>query len=1024
MDYGSFKSYVQYQIGDEKYVYRIDSTHASQVVPPHSYKRIQVGDCVSCYVYHISKDYIHMHINDIYNGIIPIQRFRPFYRENRINTPPIGSFYQCIVNEINENVLTLETSSVKSFRKTYINCEMNTFYIATVVDVTDDKMIYIHIETLGIMVHVPKILFSGRSKYKIEEIEEGKLIMVECCGNFEFRIVSLDSVCFICENDDPVSISEEREDSVKNIKYKNASDHEISCLKPIVVRPYPSINRVNYQNINLLTNYLRRHKTLVNVSKISQITRISNKTIKRWHEKIWSNPDWSPLVSKKYPTKRCMDELLESSIMNYIQTKFLSKGYQVNDRMARAIAIMFWDQHPDHRLSCTFKCSYRWLARFKKKYNLVNRRVHYHRRPKMTKELLEASENYYRKIADLYRKHEEAGTLDFLINIDETCWKIANFGEFTWSIKGADHVEFSNTYNEKENFTAVAAITANNMKFPLCVIKKGQTERSLNVFSKLSNYIQIEVSQNGWNTVTSFARYLIWLRSEINLRYKGHPKFSPDAEIDLVLDLFSSHRHDLIKKLAEELNFNLIYIPAGFTDLFQPLDRYVFGALKSIARAEYYNDYIVNPEIPPNIERACEILIECWSRISKETINKAWNIYANNSIDFDSIINSKTFKWELETPPLKIKEKIERDRFESCKNPKISQDLLVDDDDEENILDELYHELKNYPHIIPIINEIIEYEDSCIIKPILNHYGMSYVNVLVQILNTIPYMMDYFKEVETDDTTISTIKNCLDFYYSSHDTVKDFPDEYMCCAMNQDISENIMHFLKSFPVEYGLKTDREHLPVIRINGNVNEALITNALDDIINEDNFSIDNLLFIEKLVPNHSVFPESFRYNRYLFILKSVVAAVKSRNHLYCFIRRKFTNDFIMINDAKIHEIEYSDVLEEETFLSMYYVFNVETHNMRIDRKHEIVEQYETELPINDRIYTILNELGYEYDYKKDESEYLRNAKNLVKVTKTYKDITPLCVMRCIAEYMTGNNEYYREKVEVRKSKPEVLN
>jgi hypothetical protein len=40
----------------------------------------------------------------------------------------------------------------------------------------------------------------------------------------------------------------------------------------------------------------------------------------------------------------------------------------------------------------------------------------------------------------------------------------------------------------------------------------------------------------------------------------------------LICDLYSSHRAASVKRLAQDLIIEIHYIPAGATDVFQPLD--------------------------------------------------------------------------------------------------------------------------------------------------------------------------------------------------------------------------------------------------------------------------------------------------------------------------------------------------------------------------------------------------------------------------------------------------------------------
>ena len=86
--------------------------------------------------------------------------------------------------------------------------------------------------------------------------------------------------------------------------------------------------------------------------------------------------------------------------------------------------------------------------------------------------------------------------------------------------------------------------------------------------------------------------YLLWLRNEANAN-DGNSK-----RICLILDSYSVHTKMEVKKLAERLNIELIFVPPNCTAELQPLDKFIFGVLKIIARKKWYKRYSENPEKP------------------------------------------------------------------------------------------------------------------------------------------------------------------------------------------------------------------------------------------------------------------------------------------------------------------------------------------------------------------------------------------------------------------------------------------
>ena len=105
-----------------------------------------------------------------------------------------------------------------------------------------------------------------------------------------------------------------------------------------------------------------------------------------------------------------------------------------------------------------------------------------------------------------------------------------------------------------------------------------------------------------------------------------------DDPVWLVLDCYSAHRDKETLTLADSLGIKLIFIPAGFTDELQPLDRSVFGVLKGYLRRMWRERFIDNPETKFNKALAVELLIPAWEKISSDLIAQSWSIYAEDGI--------------------------------------------------------------------------------------------------------------------------------------------------------------------------------------------------------------------------------------------------------------------------------------------------------------------------------------------------------------------------------------------------------
>jgi hypothetical protein len=131
----------------------------------------------------------------------------------------------------------------------------------------------------------------------------------------------------------------------------------------------------------------------------------------------------------------------------------------------------------------------------------------------------------------------------------------------------------------------IATISAPGDKLPLFFIDQEKTVRiERSQIGDIGLY-DVTRSESGWIMVVIFREYLTLPRQN----------YSEILVIHLLLDAYIAHRSQKSKDLAEQLGIKLYFIPTGCTDLFQPLDRLVFGALKSTAWKIFYNSLARGP---------------------------------------------------------------------------------------------------------------------------------------------------------------------------------------------------------------------------------------------------------------------------------------------------------------------------------------------------------------------------------------------------------------------------------------------
>jgi hypothetical protein len=178
-------------------------------------------------------------------------------------------------------------------------------------------------------------------------------------------------------------------------------------------------------------------------------------------------------------------------------------------------------------------------------------------------------------------------------------------------------VKLKRPVGDKLSITAFGTVTAAGDKLPLWILAKGRTQRCLKKFGQHENVI-CRQTVAGWTTEPMMLEYLEWLSAEAN-----------GEKICLVLDVYPAHRTPKVKSRAAELGIELLYVPAGATGRLQPLDRRIFGELKSRARCEFCRTKRIDgPEMPAVsfYDHAVRILQRCWESIASENIRAAWDV--------------------------------------------------------------------------------------------------------------------------------------------------------------------------------------------------------------------------------------------------------------------------------------------------------------------------------------------------------------------------------------------------------------
>jgi hypothetical protein len=115
---------------------------------------------------------------------------------------------------------------------------------------------------------------------------------------------------------------------------------------------------------------------------------------------------------------------------------------------------------------------------------------------------------------------------------------------------------------------------------------------------------------------------LLWLHF-----IQRFPKSADGRDIHVILDSYAVHRCDAARERAETVRIHLHFLPPGLTDIMQPLDRSVSGAMKAEYRASYQASMAHREDKHMPKADFTAWLILAWDLVSEGAIHHSWTCY-------------------------------------------------------------------------------------------------------------------------------------------------------------------------------------------------------------------------------------------------------------------------------------------------------------------------------------------------------------------------------------------------------------
>lgn len=344
------------------------------------------------------------------------------------------------------------------------------------------------------------------------------------------------------------------------------------------------------------------------LKEISQQSGIPYGTIKNWNKKLVENPHYVPGQAIGQHRKLFSD-IEETNIADMIKTQYISYNVIIRRKHLKSLLYTIYQSiHPEQRVSKKIM-SYQFLKGFCKRNNLSFRDMR-----KKKRSIIKQSEvdQYTNELCEIFKKFDPSR----IANMDETPFNFVYKRGKVLAIRGKEEVDAQLPDDYKKSFTVVVTITANGNKLPPIFLARGTSPSCHKQFRGMESddeLYEVFHSKGGFSDEESMKFYLNNLHKWMNAE--------PCA---LVLDRYSAHVSSKTAETAASLNIKLVFVPTSATDQFQPLDKRVFGAIKSAAAKEFDDKAFESHEGFTQPE-AADLFVRIWFGLKSHTIMSAWD---------------------------------------------------------------------------------------------------------------------------------------------------------------------------------------------------------------------------------------------------------------------------------------------------------------------------------------------------------------------------------------------------------------
>ncbi|MCY3929117.1 MAG: hypothetical protein OXG81_12660 [Acidobacteria bacterium] len=178
---------------------------------------------------------------------------------------------------------------------------------------------------------------------------------------------------------------------------------------------------------------------------------------------------------------------------------------------------------------------------------------------------------------------------ELIINLDQTGLNYVPVAQWTMEVEGAKRVQVDGK-DDKRQITAVFACSmAGEFLLPQLVYQ-GKTSRCLPRFNFPSGW-SITFSENHWCNEETMKVYITNVILPFLCRTRQRLDLPADHPALLLFDNLKGQCTEMLLKMLDAENINVVLIPANCTDRLQPLDLCVNKAAKDFLRNEFQKWY-------------------------------------------------------------------------------------------------------------------------------------------------------------------------------------------------------------------------------------------------------------------------------------------------------------------------------------------------------------------------------------------------------------------------------------------------